>query len=130
MRFIALKNINRQLSWLLPLINLSSTHPHSLGTRLSSVGSYLFYDVKTMFLHSVLNSATRRSLDQAPPEIKMDPLENVGGKARSHSDSFLQLIIVYYRTHSCAVRRLVPILFFKNSFLCHIVRPFVFIVHS
>ena len=40
---------------------------------------FLFYDVKISFLHSILNSSTRRSLDQAPPEIKMDPLETVGG---------------------------------------------------
>ena len=83
MRFIALKNINRQLSWLLPLVNLSSAHTSSLGHHLSKIGHYLFYDVKTTFLHSVLNAATRRTLDQAPPEIKMDPLENVGGKLPS-----------------------------------------------
>ena len=82
MRFIALKNINRQLSWLLPFINLSSAHPSLLGHHLSKIGHYLFYDVKT-FLHSVLNAATRRTLDQAPPEIEMDPLENVGGKLPS-----------------------------------------------
>lgn len=79
MRFIALKNINRQLSWLLSLVDLSSTHPSSLGARLSCIPHYMFYDKKTSFLHSVLNAATRRTLDQAPPEIKMDPLENVGG---------------------------------------------------
>jgi hypothetical protein len=79
MRFLALKYINRQLSWLLPLVNLSSTHPCSLGHHLSKLSAILFYDVKTSFLHSVLNVATRRSLEQAPPEIKMDPLESVGG---------------------------------------------------
>uniref|UniRef100_A0A1X7UQ08 HECT domain-containing protein n=1 Tax=Amphimedon queenslandica TaxID=400682 RepID=A0A1X7UQ08_AMPQE len=79
MRFIALKNINRQLSWLLPLVNLNSTHPSSLGCLLTRAASYMFYDVKNTFLHCVLNAATRRTLDQAPPEIKMDPLESVGG---------------------------------------------------
>ena len=93
MRFIALKNINRQLSWLLPLVNLSSAHTSSLGHHLSKIGHYLFYDVKTTFLHSVLNAATRRTLDQAPPEIKMDPLENVGGKLPSIN---IQIIIHKY----------------------------------
>ena len=39
----------------------------------------LFYDVKISFVHSVLNTVTRRTLDQPPPEIKMDPLETVAG---------------------------------------------------
>ena len=79
LRFLQLKQLNRQLPWLLPLVDLCSTHPLSLGSLLSNMAPFLFYDVKISFLHSVLNSSTRRSLDQAPPEIKMDPLETVGG---------------------------------------------------
>ena len=79
LRFLQLKQLNRQLPWLLPLVDLCSTHPLSLGSLLSNMAPFLFYDVKISFLHSILNSSTRRSLDQAPPEIKMDPLETVGG---------------------------------------------------
>lgn len=80
-RFSQLKLINQQLLLLLPLVDLRSPHPLSLGQLLSSVSPLLFYDVKMAFFHSVLNASTRRSLDQAPPEIKMDPLESVGGVA-------------------------------------------------
>ena len=78
LRFLQLKHINWQLSLLLPAIDLRSTHPFSLGSLLAKMSSVMFYDIKVAFLHSVLNASTRRSLDQAPPEIKMDPLESVG----------------------------------------------------
>ena len=77
-RFFQLKLINHQLSLLLPLIDLRSPHPLSLGQLLSSISPLLFSDIKISFFHSVLNASTRRSMDQAPPEIKMDPLESVG----------------------------------------------------
>ncbi len=79
-RFIQLKHINHELSHLLPMIDLRPSHPLSLGALLSSIAPLLFYDVKVSFLHAVLNASTRRSLDQAPPEIKMDPLESLTGE--------------------------------------------------
>ena len=79
LRFLQLKHINQELFQLLPLIDLRSTHPLSLGSLLSKMSPLLFYDIKLSFLHAVLNASTRRSLDQAPPEVKMDPLETVGG---------------------------------------------------
>lgn len=111
MRFWLLKNINRQLSWLLPLVNLCSTHPLSLGSLLSSTAPFIFYDNKTSFLHAVLNAATRRSLDQAPPEIKMDPLEIVGGmnvkglKFRPITLKFLGLPSTVLATQFCQAAR-------------------------
>ena len=80
LRFLQLKHINRQLSQLLPLVDMRCTHPLSLGSRMRQTAPLLFYDVKISFLHNVLNTATRRSLDQPPPEIKMDPLETVAGR--------------------------------------------------
>ena len=79
LRLLQLKYINHQLSLLLPVVDLRSSHPLSLGGRLSRVAPLIFYDVKMSFLHAVLNASTRRSLDQAPPEIKMDPLESLTG---------------------------------------------------
>ena len=79
LRFLQLKYINQQLSLLLPAIDLRSSHPLSLGARLSRLSPLLFYNVKLTFLHAVLDASTRRSLDQAPPEIKMDPLESLTG---------------------------------------------------
>ena len=81
LRFLQLKYINRQLHLLLPVTDLRSPHPLSLGARLSRLAPLLFYDVKLTFLHAVLNASTRRSLDQAPPEIKMDPLESLTGQS-------------------------------------------------
>ena len=79
LRFLQLKHINRELSLLLPAVDLRSTHALSLGHLLSKMAHLLFYDVKISFLHAVLNASTRRSLDQAPPEVKMDPLESMTG---------------------------------------------------
>ena len=62
------------------MVDLRSTHPLSLGTLLAQMAPLLFYDVKISFLHAVLNASTRRSLEQPPPEIKMDPLESVAGE--------------------------------------------------
>lgn len=81
MRFLQLKHINCQLSSLYSVVDLRCTHPLSLGHLLSRVSPRLFYDSKVSILHSVLNASTRRSFDQAPPEIKMDPLESVSGVA-------------------------------------------------
>ena len=81
LRFLQLKHLNRQLGMLLPLVDLRCSHPLSLSSRLRDAVPLLFYDVKISFLHGVLNTATRRSLDQPPPEIKMDPLESVSGMA-------------------------------------------------
>ena len=79
LRFLQLKHINLELSLLLPAVDLRSTHALSLGPLLSKMAHLLFYDVKISFLHAVLNASTRRSLDQAPPEVKMDPLESMTG---------------------------------------------------
>lgn len=90
-RFSQLKLVNQQFSLILPLVDLRSTHPHSLGQLISSLSHLLFYDVKISFLHSVLNASTRRTLDQAPPEIKMNPLESVEGVAiNPHKTHFCQ----------------------------------------
>ena len=80
LRLLQLKYINHQLALLLPVIDLCPRYPLSLGGRLSRLAPLLFYDVKMSFLHAVLNASTRRSLDQAPPEIKMDPLESLAGE--------------------------------------------------
>lgn len=81
MRFLQLKYMNSRLSPLFTVVDLRCPHPLSLGRLLCKVSPYLFYDSKVSNLHSVLNASTRRSFDQAPPEIKMDPLESVTGFA-------------------------------------------------
>ena len=80
LRFLFLRELNRQLGWMLPMVDLRVSYPMSLGTLFRQATSLLFYDCKVSFLHAVLNASTHRTLDQAPPEIKMDPLESVGGE--------------------------------------------------
>lgn len=79
LRFLLLQEINRQLCWLLPMVDLRVAFPLSLGSLFQRACPLIFYDCKVSFLHAILNASTHRALDQAPPEIKMDPLESVGG---------------------------------------------------
>ncbi len=83
MRLLQLKHLNNQLSPLFSVLDLRCTHPLSLGCLLSKTTPFLFYDRKISLFHSILNASTRRSFDQAPPEIKMDPLESVSGVANA-----------------------------------------------
>lgn len=59
----------------------------------------LFYDIKISFLHAVLNASTRRSLEQPPPEIKMDPLESVAGEHQDAVVVYITHYMVVYTTH-------------------------------
>ena len=65
-----------ELSKLLLAVDLRYTHPLALGSLISRLSPLMFYNVKVSFVHAVLNASTRRSWDQAPPEIKMDPLQS------------------------------------------------------
>ena len=77
-RFLCLQYLNQHLLYLLPIVNLLSTHSTSMATRLCSLSNLMFYDHKIAFLHHVINASARRAVDQAPPEIKLDPLEVIG----------------------------------------------------
>lgn len=78
MRFLCLQYLNQHLLYLLPVVNLLATHSTSLATRLCNLSNLMFYDHKITFLHHVINASARRAVDQAPPEIKLDPLEVIG----------------------------------------------------
>ena len=80
--FLQLNYINTELSKLLLAVDLRYTHPLSLGSLIAQLSPLMFYDVKMSFMHAVLNASTRRSWDQAPPEIKMDPLQSAIGKPK------------------------------------------------
>ena len=77
-RFLCLQYLNQHLLYLLPIVNLLSTHSTSMATRLCSLSNLMFYHHKITFLHHVINASARRAVDQAPPEIKLDPLEVIG----------------------------------------------------
>ena len=78
MRFLCLQYLNQHLLYLLPILNLLSTHSTSLAVRLCNMSKLMFYYHKITFLHHVINVSARRAVDQAPPEIKLDPLEVIG----------------------------------------------------
>ena len=78
MRFLCLQYLNQHLLHLLPILNLLATHSTSLTVRLCNMSNLMFYDNKITFLHHVINASARRAVDQAPPEIKLDPLEVIG----------------------------------------------------
>ena len=41
----------------------------------------IFYDTKVTVMNRVLNATVQRTADHAAPEITLDPLEIVGGRA-------------------------------------------------
>lgn len=70
--FLALRWLNKEALSILPLLDLRSTDAHTLLQQISPI---LFYDTKITFLHRVINASAQRPPDQAPPEIKLNPLE-------------------------------------------------------
>ena len=72
--FLALRWLNKQTLSILPLLDLrtSAVDSHNLFQLISPI---LFYDAKITFLHRVINASAQRPPDQAPPEVKLNPLE-------------------------------------------------------
>ena len=79
------------------MIDLRVSYALSLGSLFRQAAPLLFYDLKVSFLHAILNASTHRALDQAPPEIKMDPLESVGGLLVTDRE----LVCVHVCVHVC-----------------------------
>lgn len=72
--FLALRWLNKQTLSILPLLDLRTSLADS-GALLQQLSPILFYDTKITFLHRVINASAQRPPDQAPPEIKLNPLE-------------------------------------------------------
>ena len=74
-------SFNRSLEQkLLPLIDFrsASTYRTSLAEAVSRARTFIFYEVKSRLLDKFLNASHQRNPDQAPPEIILDPLEEIG----------------------------------------------------
>ena len=87
LRFALLQSLNNTLeTFFLPLVDLrpslGGTYSRSTAQLLAAARSLTFYDTKTVVLNRILNATAQRKADQAAPEITLDPLENVGGRAR------------------------------------------------
>lgn len=63
----------------LPVTGVTRKHLH-LSAIFPSSG-LIFYDSKVTVMNQVLNATVQRTADHAAPEITLDPLEIVGGKA-------------------------------------------------
>lgn len=72
--FLALRWLNKQTLSILPLLDLR-TSPADPGSLFQKLSPILFYDAKITFLHRIINASAQRPLDQAPPEIKLNPLD-------------------------------------------------------
>ncbi len=82
LRFALLQSLNNNFeSYFIPLADLrpSNTLTQSTAALLSRARGLLFYDTKMKFFNAVLDATAQRNLDQAAPEITLDPLETVAG---------------------------------------------------
>ena len=85
LRFALLQSLSNNLeSYFLPLVDLRPSQTLSLSTAalLARARTLLFYDTKIKFFNAILDATAQRNLDQAAPEITLDPLEIVGGNDR------------------------------------------------
>ncbi|XP_022104608.1 probable E3 ubiquitin-protein ligase HECTD4 isoform X2 [Acanthaster planci] len=85
LRFALLQSLSNNLeAYFLPLVDLRPSQTLSLSTAalLSRARRLLFYDTKVKFFNAILDATAQRNLDQAAPEITLDPLEIVGADAQ------------------------------------------------
>ncbi|XP_071790886.1 probable E3 ubiquitin-protein ligase HECTD4 isoform X2 [Asterias amurensis] len=85
LRFALLQSLSNNLeSYFLPLVDLRPSQTLSLSTAalLARARTLLFYDTKIKFFNAILDATAQRNLDQAAPEITLDPLEIVGADAQ------------------------------------------------
>ncbi|XP_038054835.1 probable E3 ubiquitin-protein ligase HECTD4 isoform X2 [Patiria miniata] len=85
LRFALLQSLSNNLeAYFLPLVDLRPSQTLSLSTAalISRARRILFYDTKIKFFNAILDATAQRNLDQAAPEITLDPLEIVGADAQ------------------------------------------------
>ena len=65
---------------LLPLLDYRSanTYKHSTVEAIRRGKDLIFYQVKSRLLDKLLNASQQRNQEQAPPEISLDPVEEIG----------------------------------------------------
>lgn len=74
----------RDLPLTLPVPGMTGKQEKQLHLHLSAIfpsSGLIFYDTKVTVMNRVLNATVQRTADHAAPEITLDPLEIVGGKA-------------------------------------------------
>ncbi|XP_033101041.1 probable E3 ubiquitin-protein ligase HECTD4 [Anneissia japonica] len=81
LRFALLQNLNNQLeACFLPLVDLRPAKTFNLSSAalLEQSRGLLFYDTKAKLFNTILDATAQRNVDQAAPEITLDPLEVLG----------------------------------------------------
>ena len=94
LRFAFLQVINTSITkHLLPAVSFTPMHiySHSLSSLLLRARDYLFYDVKLSYLHFIIDSTAKRSVDNVPPEIIFDPMEFIHQADREFNNTVTML---------------------------------------
>ena len=67
-------------NYLLPLVDFRcvETYSNSIATYIQKGRNLIFYEVKCNLLKKLLNASHHRNPDHAPPEIVLDPVEEIG----------------------------------------------------
>merc|ERR1719228_2892257 len=80
-RFAILCSLNSGLEkFLIPLTDFRSAgvHPNSTGETVTKARNLIFYETKSNLLTKYLNATHQRNPGNAPPEISIDPVEEIG----------------------------------------------------
>ena len=67
-------------NYLLPLVDFrcAGVYPHSIANYISRGRNLIFYEIKSSILRKYLNASHQRNPEHAPPEISLDPVEEIG----------------------------------------------------
>ncbi|XP_071497133.1 probable E3 ubiquitin-protein ligase HECTD4 [Diadema antillarum] len=93
LRYAFLQSLNSNLEHhFLPLVDLrpAQSLQESTAALLSRTRSWLFYDTKVRFFNTLLDATAQRNVDQAAPEVSLDPLQVIGTVTKDNSTVFCQ----------------------------------------
>ena len=79
--FAIISEYNQSIeNYLLPLIDFrcAELYSNSIADYIQRGRNLIFYETKTNLLRKLLNASHQRNPDQAPPEISLDPVEEIG----------------------------------------------------
>lgn len=78
-RYSQLVALNHGISELMPLIDFRAIiHPKSTASVICRGRDIIFYEIKETFFNLLLDATHQRNPEHAPPEIIIDPVEEIG----------------------------------------------------
>ena len=90
-RFALLSSWNHGFKrFLLPMVDYraATTYPNSTAANIRAGRALIFFEIKSEVLSELLNASHQRNPEHAPPEITVDPVEEIGN---THDDVCLSL---------------------------------------